>query len=125
MAISHLHLFQPSVTNESEICKLDVNHFLLDYTMLQWHPVVREDISTPNMNEIVVFTPFFQCGFGLLVCDFFHGLLDHYKIELVPLNPNSILQIEVFVHLCEAFLGIPPNYPLFKFYFFLKYQQCH
>jgi hypothetical protein len=55
-------------------------------------------------------------------CDFLRELLNHYQIELVHLNPNSILQIVVFVHLCEAFLGIPPNFPLFKNYFFLKYQ---
>jgi hypothetical protein len=44
------------------------------------------------------------------------------RFELRLLNLNSILQIVVFVHLCEAFLGITPNFPLFKNYFFLKYQ---
>jgi hypothetical protein len=53
---------------------------------------------------------------------FLHGLLDHYQIEPIHLNPNSILHIAVFVHLCEVFLGIPLNFPLFKNYFFLKYQ---
>jgi hypothetical protein len=99
-----------------------VNHFLSDYAMLQWHPVVGEDLPTPNRNEIVVFSSFFQHGFNVLTCDFFHRLLYHYQIDLVHLNPNSILQIAVFVHLCEAFLGIPPNFTLFKNYFFLKYQ---
>jgi hypothetical protein len=66
---------------------------------------------------------YFQRRFCLPVCDFFHGLLNHYQIELVHLNTNFILQIVVFVHLCEAFLGIPPNFPLFKNYFFLKYQS--
>jgi hypothetical protein len=79
-------------------------------------------VRTPNTNEIVVFASFFQHGFDLLVCDFLRGLLDHYQIELVHLNPNSILQITIFIHLCEVFLGIPPNFPLFKNYFFLKYQ---
>jgi hypothetical protein len=65
---------------------------------------------------------FFQRGYGLSSCDFFRELLDHYKIELVHLNPNAILQIVVFVHLYEAFLRISPNFPLFKNYFFLKYQ---
>jgi hypothetical protein len=60
--------------------------------------------------------------FGLSACDFLHGLLNHYQIELVHLNPNSILQIVVFVHLYEAYLGILPSFPLFKIYFFLKYQ---
>jgi hypothetical protein len=89
--------------------------------MLQWHPTVGEDLPTPNTNEIVVFSSF-QRGFGLPACDFFCGLLDHYQIELVHLNPNSILQITIFVHLCKAFLGIPPNFPLFKNYFIFKYQ---
>jgi hypothetical protein len=75
------------------------------------------------MTEIVVFSSFFQRGFGLLACDFLRGLLDHYQIDLVHLNPNSILQIAIFVHLCDAFLGISPNFTLFKNYFFLKYQS--
>jgi hypothetical protein len=71
----------------------------------------------------VVFSSFFQRGFVLPTCDLLRGLLDHYKIELVHLNLNSSLQIVVFVHLCETFLGILPNFPLFKNYFFLKYQS--
>jgi hypothetical protein len=90
--------------------------------MLQWCSAAREDIPTPNTKETVVIFSFFQRGFGLPTYDFLHGLLDHYKIELVHLNPNCIIQIVVFVHLCEAFLGIPHNFPLFKNYFFLKYQ---
>jgi hypothetical protein len=123
MATSHSHMFQLSVADESEIHKLVVNHFLLDRAMLQWHLAADEDLPTPNTNEIVVFFSFFQRRFGLSACDFFRGLLDHYQIELVHLNPNSILQITVFIHLFEAFLGIPPNFPLFKNYFFLKYQS--
>jgi hypothetical protein len=69
----------------------------------------------------VVFASF-QRWFGIPVCGFLRGLLDHYQIELVHLNPNSILQIIVFIHLYEVFLGILPNFPLFKNYFILKYQ---
>jgi hypothetical protein len=91
MSTSHSHLFQPSVSNENEIRKLVANHFLPDRVVLQWRPTAGEDISTPNTNEIVVFASFFQHGFGLLICDFLRRLLDHYQIELVDLNPNSIL----------------------------------
>jgi hypothetical protein len=122
MDTSHPHLFQPSIVDESEIHKLVANHFLSDYAVLQWHPAVREDIPTPNTNEIVVLSSFFQCGFSRSAHNFLCRLLDHYQIELDHLNPNSILQIAVFVYLCEAFLGIPPNFPLFRNYFFLKYQ---
>jgi hypothetical protein len=123
MAASHPHLFQMSVADESEIHRPIANHFLLDRVVLQWCPSTGEDLSTPNTNEIVVFSSIFQCGFGLLACDLFRKLLDHYQNELLHLNPNSILQITVFVHLCEAFLGILSNSPLFKNYFFLKYQS--
>jgi hypothetical protein len=122
MAASHQHLFQSSIANESKIRKLVVNHFLPDYVVLQWHLAASEDLPTPNTNEIVVFSSFFQRGFGLLAYDFFRRLLDHYQIDLVHLNPNSIHQIAIFVHFCEAFLCIPPNFPLFMSYLFLKYQ---
>jgi hypothetical protein len=70
----------------------------------------------------VVLCSFFQCGFGLPTGEFLCGLLHHYKIELLHLNPNSIIQIAIFVHLCETFLGVPPNFPLLKIYFLLKHQ---
>jgi hypothetical protein len=63
--------------------------------VLQWRPAAGEDLPTPNTNETVMFSSFFQCGFGLPAYDFFRRLLDHYQIELVHLNPNSILQISL------------------------------
>jgi hypothetical protein len=121
MTTLHPHLFQQSTTDESEIRRLVENHFLLDCTVLQWRPAIGEDTPTPNTNEIVVSSSFWR-RFGLPVCDFLHRLLHHYQIELVHLNPNSILQFVVFVHLYEAFLGVPLYFSLFKNYFFLKYQ---
>jgi hypothetical protein len=115
MAASHPHMFQQSATHEREILKLVENNFC---DMLQWQPAKGKDILTPNTKEIVVFSSFFQRGFGLSVYDFLHDLLQHYQIELVHLNPNSILQISIFLHLYEAFVGIPPSFPLFKHYFF-------
>jgi hypothetical protein len=66
-----------------------MSHFLLDREVLQWRPTAGEDILTPNTNEIVVFTSFFQCGFGLPACYFLRSLLGHYQIELVHLNPSD------------------------------------
>jgi hypothetical protein len=54
----------------------------------------------------MVLTSFFQHRFGLPTCEFLCGLLHHYKSELVHLNPNSILQITVFIHLYN-FLDLP------------------
>jgi hypothetical protein len=103
MAASHPHLFQPPVVDESEILKLVANYFLPDRTVLQWRLAAREYIPTPNTNEIVVFSSSFQRGFGLLACDFFCGLLDHYKIELVHLililffkSPSLFISMKLF-----------------------------
>ena len=43
-------------------------------------------------------------------------------MEHVHLNPNSIFQIAVYVHFCEAFLGIRPHWVLFRKIFSLKPQ---
>jgi hypothetical protein len=65
MAASHPHLFQPSIVNETKICKLVANHFLPDRVKLQWCPTSGEEIPTPNTEESVVFLSFFQHGLGL------------------------------------------------------------
>jgi hypothetical protein len=84
-------MFKPSSIDEGELLKLVENHLLHSCVVFQWRSAKDEDIPTPNTNEIVVSTSFFQRGFGLPSCDFLRGLLHHYKIELVHLNPNSIL----------------------------------
>jgi hypothetical protein len=114
MVASRKKMFQKSTVDERKIWKLVQNHFLPDWEVLRWRPANGEDIPTPNTNEIVVLSSFFQRGFGLPTCEFLRGLLHHYEIKLVHLNPNSILQIAVFVHLCEAFLGVTPIFPYSK-----------
>jgi hypothetical protein len=123
MAASHPHLLKSSVADENEIRNLIASYFLPDHEVLQWCPATGEDIPTPNTNEIMVFASFIQCRFGLPSCDFLQALLNHYQIELVHLNPNSILQISIFVHVYETYLRIPANFPLFKKYFLLEYQS--
>ena len=68
----------------------------------------------------MLFTPFVEKGLGLPASDLFLGLLHYYSIYMYHLNPNSILQLSIFVHLCEAFLGIPPSIRLFRYFFRLK-----
>src|SRR5438105_2084746 len=71
----------------------------------------------------MVFEPFFYRGFSVPTSRFFHGLLHFYKIELVHLNPNSILHISTFIHLCEAYLGIEPHFALFHHLFQVTTRQ--
>jgi hypothetical protein len=70
-----------------------------------------------NPDEIPMFTQFAERGLSLPSSDFFKGLLGYYDIEYLNLNPNGIFHTSVFVHFCEAFLGIKPHWVLFrKFY---------
>lgn len=52
-------------------------------------------------------------------------MLDYYNLELHHLNPNGIQQISTFVAFCEGYLGIEPQFDLWKRLFtvdFLKNQ---
>jgi hypothetical protein len=61
-------------------------------------------------DEIPMFTRFAERGLSLPVSDFFN------------LNPNGIFHTSVFVHFCEAFLGIKPHWILFRKFFRVKPQ---
>lgn len=65
--------------------------------------------------RVVVFVPFLIRGLGLPISPFFRGLLDYYSLNLTHLNLNYVLQIAIFMHLCEAFLGISPHFVLWKY----------
>jgi hypothetical protein len=60
-----------------------------------------------NEDEIPMFTRFAERGLSLPASDFFKGLMGYYGIEY--LNLNGIFHTAVFVHFCEAFLGIKPH----------------
>jgi hypothetical protein len=61
--------------------------------VLRWRPANGEDIPTPNINEIVVLSSFFQHGFGFPTCEFLCGLLHHYEIKLfIPPFTGRLLE---------------------------------
>jgi hypothetical protein len=43
--------------------------------------------------------------------------MGYYGIEYLNLNPNGIFHTAIFVHFCEAFLGIKPQWILFRKFF--------
>jgi hypothetical protein len=67
-----------------------------------------------NPDEIPMFTRFAEQGLSLPTSDFFKGLLGYYGIEYLNLNPNGIFHTAIFVHFCEAYLGIKPHWILFR-----------
>jgi hypothetical protein len=75
-----------------------------------------------NADEIPMFAWFAERGLSLPASDFFKGLMGYYGIEYLNLNPNGIFHTAVFVHFCEAFLGIKPHWILFRKFFQVKPQ---
>jgi hypothetical protein len=75
-----------------------------------------------NPDEIPMFTRFAERGLSLPASDFFKGLMGYYDIEYLNLDPNGIFHTAVFVHFCEAFLGIKPHWILVRNFFRVKPQ---
>jgi hypothetical protein len=75
-----------------------------------------------NEDEIPMFARFAERGLSLSASNFFKGLVGYYGIEYLNLNPNGIFHTAVFVHFCEAFLGIKPHWILFRKFFRVKQQ---
>ena len=50
------------------------------------------------------------------------SILGYFGVSLNHLTPNVILYLSIFIHLCEAFLGISPSLSLFRHFFRLKPQ---
>jgi hypothetical protein len=75
-----------------------------------------------NPDEVPMFARFVEPGLALPASDFFKGPLKYYGIEYLNLNPNGIFHVSVFVHFCEAFVGIKPHWILFRKFFRLKPQ---
>jgi hypothetical protein len=112
----------PSKCSDSDLETLVSDGLLPEKSVIQWRPVLGEDRPYENKGEIVAFDPHFERGLEVPCSAFLSGLLSYYRISFHHLTPNSFVQISIFVHLCEAFLGIEPHFELFCFLFHLKPQ---
>jgi hypothetical protein len=75
-----------------------------------------------NSDEIPMSTRFVERELALSASKFFKGMLRYYGIEYLNLNPNGIIHVSVFVHLCKAFVSIKPHWILLRKFFRLKPQ---
>jgi hypothetical protein len=69
--------------------------------------------------EFVLFTSYISCGLALPISPFFLLLLEEFGLQLQHLTPHSILQVAIFAHLCEMFVGMAPCNSLFRYFFVL------
>jgi len=111
-----------SKCSQSDLESLVKQGFLAPRSIIQWRPALGRDHPYENTGEVVAFTSFLERGLGFPCSSFFSGLLRYYKIQLHHLTPIFFVHISIFVHLCEAFLGIEPHFELFRYLFHLKPQ---
>jgi hypothetical protein len=104
-----------SVVLESDLLHLVDVGVLPPKELCSWRICRGVIVPTEDTHESVIYVPFLIRGLALPVSPFFCGLLDFYNLNLTHLNPNSILQISIFVHLCEAYLRILPHFGLWKY----------
>lgn len=113
--------FEVGDSTEENLEALLFDGVLPSQSLIEWRTPSADDLPVIGADQQIVFRCMFQHGFGLPCCSFFRGLLCYYGLELVNLNLNSILHIDIFIHLCEAFLGVEqlmakidvnPHYPL-------------
>jgi hypothetical protein len=116
--------WKKSKAKTEDLLALLNNGFLREKEVYMWHAAAGDPYPMEkNPDEIPMFARFVERGLALPASDFFKGLLDYYGIEYLNLNPNGIFHVSVFVHFCEAFLGIKPHWVLFRKFFCLKPQS--
>ncbi|KAK1631376.1 hypothetical protein QYE76_005691 [Lolium multiflorum] len=85
----------------------------------------EESYPNPPMEYRVSFVDHLIRGLSAPIHDFLRGLLFVYGIQLHQLTPNSILHVSIFITLCECFLGVTPNWALWKRLFCLRRNGSH
>ncbi|KAK1616228.1 hypothetical protein QYE76_021745 [Lolium multiflorum] len=85
----------------------------------------EESYPSPPIEYRVSFVDHLIRGLSPPIHEFLRGLLFVYGLQLHQLTPNSILHVSIFITLCECFLGVQPNWALWKRIFCLRRNGSH
>jgi hypothetical protein len=119
----NLNEWKKSKTKTEDLLALVNSGFLREKEMDMWCAIAGDPYPMEkNPDEVPMFARFVERRPALPASDFFKGLLKYYGIEYLNLNPNGIFHVSVFVHFCEAFVGIKPHWILFRKFFRVKPQ---
>jgi hypothetical protein len=115
--------WKKSKMKTKDLLALVNNGFLREKEMDVWRTTAGDPYPMEkNPDEVPMFARFVERGLALPASDFFKVLLKYYGIEYLNLNPNGIFHVSIFVHFCEAFVGIKPHWILFRKFFRVKPQ---
>ena len=110
----------PSRTSAADLDKMVAAGVIPDRLTAGWRPASGEPFPTPHTDEAIVFEDYFWRGLGFPVHPFLRDLMEFWAVSLCNLHPNTILHVSIFIHFCEAFLGVLPHFNLFRHLFCLK-----
>ncbi|KAK1695600.1 hypothetical protein QYE76_012297 [Lolium multiflorum] len=85
----------------------------------------EESYPTPPIEYRVSFVDHLIRGLSPPIHVFLRGLLFVYGLQLHQLTPNSILHVSIFITLWECFLGVQPNWAMWKRIFCLRRNGSH
>ena len=97
-----------SRTGEAELNRLVEAGVLSDRITAEWRPTLGEPYPMPHTDEAIVFEDYFWHGLGFPIHPFLRDPLEFWALSLCNLHPNTILHISIFIHFCEAYLGVLP-----------------
>ena len=109
-------------TTEDQLRELVSDGLIQSKAIIEWRIPGEHRVPALGPGEIILFVSFIRTGLCLPASAFLHQFLNYFGICLNHLAPNAVLHLSIFVHLCEAFLGIPPSLSLFCYFFHLKPQ---
>ena len=105
---------------EAEINRMVEAAVLPDRVTTGWWPANSEPYPMPHTDKAIVFEDYFWPGLGFPIHPFLRDLLEFWRVSLCNLHLNTILHISIFIHFCEAYLGVLPHFNLFRHLFWLK-----
>ncbi|KAK1595945.1 hypothetical protein QYE76_017398 [Lolium multiflorum] len=110
----------PCTTTDTELNNLEAEGFLKPKS---WRTIPGSLVPAPEAGEIVVTKALVERGFSFPPSDFFSEILKVYGLQPHNISPNSILAITNHATLCEGHLRIPPELPLFQYFFSVKKEK--
>jgi hypothetical protein len=115
--------WDPCNLDEGKMSSLEQEGRIAAKEISRWRVDPGAAVPAPSDGEIVMLKSHIDRGFILSPSYFLKGVLQHYRLQLHHIAPNSFTIIAGFVALCEGYLGIYPRGDLFFLYFNIRLNR--
>jgi hypothetical protein len=115
--------WDPCNLDEETLSSLEQEGLIAAKEISRWQVDSGAAAPPPSNEEIVMLKSHIDRGLSLPPSYFLKSMLQHYRLQLHHIAPNSFTIIAGFVALCEGFLGIYPHRDLFHLYFNIRHNR--